>query len=154
MLMAASTARWPSLAEKIHGWIPMALHGFTAAPFWLALAGVVTSYVFYMVKPEIPAAIKRMSEKVGLYQALEGKYGVDWVYENIFARGSRVLGSVFWKVGDQGLIDGLIVNGSWKLVGRISALVRWLQTGYVYHYALVMILGIFLAMTYFVLLNK
>ena len=142
------------LAEKIHGWIPMALHGFTAAPFWLALAGVVTSYVFYMVKPEIPAAIKRMSEKVGLYQALEGKYGVDWVYENIFARGSRVLGSVFWKVGDQGLIDGLIVNGSWKLVGRISALVRWLQTGYVYHYALVMILGIFLAMTYFVLLNK
>ncbi|MEJ5031310.1 NADH-quinone oxidoreductase subunit L [Comamonas sp. MYb21] len=142
------------LAEKIHGWIPMALHGFTAAPFWLALAGVVTSYVFYMVKPEIPAAIKRMSEKVGLYQALEGKYGVDWVYENIFARGSRVLGGVFWKVGDQGLIDGLLVNGSWKLVGRISALVRWLQTGYVYHYALVMILGIFLAMTYFVLLNK
>ncbi|MEG1282185.1 MAG: NADH-quinone oxidoreductase subunit L [Comamonas sp.] len=142
------------LAEKIHGWIPMALHGFTAAPFWLALAGVVTSYVFYMIKPEIPAAIKRMSEKVGLYQALEGKYGVDWVYENIFARGSRVLGTVFWKVGDQGLIDGLIVNGSWKVVGRISAMVRWLQTGYVYHYALVMILGIFLAMTYFVLLNK
>ncbi|WP_429951700.1 NADH-quinone oxidoreductase subunit L [Comamonas sediminis] len=142
------------LAEKIHGWIPMALHGFTAAPFWLALAGVVTSYVFYMLKPEIPAAIKRVSEKVGLYQVLEGKYGVDWVYENIFARGSRVLGSLFWKVGDQGLIDGLIVNGSWKVVGRISALVRWLQTGYVYHYALVMILGIFLAMTYFVLLNK
>ena len=61
---------------------------------------------------------------------------------------------MFWKVGDQGLIDGLIVNGSWKVVGRIAALVRWLQTGYVYHYALVMILGIFLAMTYFVLLNK
>ncbi|MCS4295754.1 NADH-quinone oxidoreductase subunit L [Comamonas sp. BIGb0152] len=142
------------LAEKIHGWIPMALHGFTAAPFWLALAGVVTSYVFYMVMPQIPAAIKRISEKIGLYQVLEGKYGVDWVYENIFARGSRVLGGVFWKVGDQGLIDGLIVNGSWKVVGRISALVRWLQTGYVYHYALVMILGIFLAMTYFVLLNK
>ncbi|GAB2822868.1 NADH-quinone oxidoreductase subunit L [Comamonas piscis] len=142
------------LAEKIHGWIPMALHGFTAAPFWLALAGVVTSYVFYMVMPQIPTAIKRISEKIGLYQVLEGKYGVDWVYENIFARGSRVLGGVFWKVGDQGLIDGLIVNGSWKVVGRISALVRWLQTGYVYHYALVMILGIFLAMTYFVLLNK
>ncbi|MEG3044329.1 MAG: proton-conducting transporter membrane subunit, partial [Comamonas sp.] len=142
------------LAEKIHGWIPMALHGFTAAPFWLALAGVVTSYVFYMLMPQIPAAIKRISEKIGLYQVLEGKYGVDWVYENIFARGSRVLGGVFWKVGDQGLIDGLIVNGSWKVVGRISALVRWLQTGYVYHYALVMILGIFLAMTYFVLLNK
>ena len=142
------------LAEKIHGWVPMALHGFTAAPFWLALAGVAVSYVFYMIKPEIPATIKRVSEKVGIYQVLENKYGVDWVYENIFARGSRVLGTVFWKVGDQGLIDGWIVNGSWKVVGRISALVRWLQTGYVYHYALVMILGIFLAMTYFVLLNK
>ena len=142
------------LAEKIHGWVPMALHGFTAAPFWLALAGVVVSFIFYMVKPEIPAAIKRASQKIGLYQVLEGKYGVDWVYENVFARGARVFGTVFWKVGDQGLIDGLIVNGSWKVVGRIAALVRWLQTGYVYHYALVMILGIFLAMTYFVLLNK
>ena len=142
------------LAEKIHGPVAMALHGFTAAPFWLALAGVVVSYVFYMVAPQIPAKIKSVSQKIGLYQVLEGKYGVDWVYENIFARGSRVLGTVFWKVGDQGLIDGLIVNGSWKVVGRIAALVRWLQTGYVYHYALVMILGIFLAMTYFVLLNK
>ncbi len=142
------------LAEKIHGWIPMALHGFTAAPFWLALAGVVVSYVFYMLKPEWPAAIKRAMQKIYVYQALEGKYGVDWVYENIFARGSRVLGSVFWKVGDQGLIDGLVVNGSWKVVGRIASVVRWLQTGYVYHYALVMILGIFLLMTYFVLLNK
>ncbi len=142
------------LAEKIHGWVPMALHGFTAAPFWLALAGVVVSYLFYMVMPNVPAQIKRVSQKIGLYQVLEGKYGVDWVYENVFARGSRVLGTVFWKVGDQGLIDGLIVNGSWKVVGRISAMIRWLQTGYVYHYALVMILGIFLAMTYFVLLNK
>ena len=142
------------LAEKIHGWIPMALHGFTAAPFWLALAGVAVSYWFYMLQPAIPTAIKRASQKVGLYQALEGKYGVDWVYENIFARGSRVFGTVFWKVGDQGLIDGLIVNGSWKVVGRIASLIRWLQTGYVYHYALVMILGLFLAMTYFVLLNK
>jgi NADH-quinone oxidoreductase subunit L len=76
------------LAEQIHGWVPMALHGFTAAPFWLALAGVVVSYVFYMVKPEIPAAIMAFSKKIGLYQVLEGKYGVDWVYENIFARGS------------------------------------------------------------------
>ena len=142
------------LRHDIHDWVSMALHGFTAAPFWLALAGVVVAFVFYMLKPAIPTAIMSFSKKIGLYQVLEGKYGVDWVYENIFARGSRVLGGVFWKVGDQGLIDGLIVNGSWKVVGRISALVRWLQTGYVYHYALVMILGIFLAMTYFVLLNK
>ena len=142
------------LAEKIHGWLPMALHGFQSAPFWLALAGVVVSYVFYMVKPEIPAAIKSFSQKIGLYQALEGKYGVDWVYENIFARGSRCLGTGLWKVGDQAIIDGAVVNGSWKLVGKIASVIRWFQSGYIYHYALVMILGIFLLMTYFVWLNK
>ena len=142
------------LAEKIHGWVPMALHGFTAAPFWLALAGVVVSYLFYMVKPEVPAAIKSAMQKIGVYQALEGKYGVDWVYENIFARGARAFGSFFWKVGDQAIIDGAIVNGSWKLIGRIGQWVRKLQSGYLYHYALVMLLGVFALMTYFVWLNK
>ncbi|WP_370681536.1 NADH-quinone oxidoreductase subunit L [Comamonas sp. GB3 AK4-5] len=142
------------LAQEIHGWVPMALHGFQAAPFWLALAGVVVSYVFYMVIPSIPAAIKSFSQKIGLYQVLEGKYGVDWVYENVFARGARCIGTGLWKAGDQTLIDGVLVNGSWKLVGKIAALVRRLQSGYIYHYALVMILGIFLLMTYFVWLNK
>lgn len=142
------------LAEQIHGWVPMALHGFTAAPFWLALAGVVVSYVFYMVKPEIPAAIMAFSKKIGLYQVLEGKYGVDWVYENIFARGARAFGTFFWKAGDQAIIDGAIVNGSWKLMAKFGQWVRGLQTGYLYHYALVMLLGIVALMTYFVWLNK
>ena len=61
---------------------------------------------------------------------------------------------MFWKVGDQALIDGVVVNGSWKLVGKIASVIRWLQSGYIYHYALVMILGIFALMTYFVWLNK
>lgn len=151
---AAKHGAMTELAEKIHGWIPMALHGFQTAPFWLALAGVVVSYVFYMIKPEIPTAIKSVSQKIGLYQALEGKYGVDWVYENIFARGARVFGTVFWKAGDQAIIDGALVNGSWKLVGKIASVIRWFQSGYIYHYALVMILGVFLLMTYFVWLNK
>ncbi len=142
------------LKENIHDWVSMALHGFTAAPFWLALAGVVVAFVFYMVKPAIPAAIMAASKKIGLYQVLEGKYGVDWVYENIFARGARVFGTVFWKVGDQAIIDGAIVNGSWKVVGKLGQLVRRFQTGYLYQYALVMILGIFALMTYFVWLNK
>jgi NADH-quinone oxidoreductase subunit L len=142
------------LAQEIHGWLPMALHGFQAAPFWLALAGVVVSYVFYMVMPSIPAAIKSFSQKIGLYQVLEGKYGVDWVYENVFARGARCIGTGLWKAGDQTLIDGVVVNGSWKLVGKVAALVRRLQSGYIYHYALVMILGVFVLMTYFVWLNK
>ncbi|QIL73396.1 NADH-quinone oxidoreductase subunit L [Diaphorobacter sp. HDW4B] len=142
------------LKEDIHDWVSMALHGFTAAPFWLALAGVVVAFVFYMVKPEIPAAIMAFSKKIGLYQVLEGKYGVDWVYENIFARGARAFGTFFWKVGDQAIIDGAIVNGSWKLTGKLGQLVRRWQTGYLYHYALVMILGVFALMTYFVWLNK
>lgn len=142
------------LAEKIHGWVPMALHGFQTAPFWLALAGVLVSYVFYMVKPEIPAAIMAFSKKIGLYQVLEGKYGVDWVYENIFARGARAFGTVFWKVGDQAIIDGAVVNGSWKLMAKFGQWIRGLQTGYLYHYALVMLLGIVALMTYFVWLNK
>src|SRR5256885_8170381 len=96
-----------------------------------------------MVKPEVPAAIKSAMQKIGVYQALEGKYGVDWVYENIFARGARAFGSFFWKVGDQAIIDGAIVNGSWKLIGRIGQWVRKLQSGYLYHYALVMLLGVF-----------
>ena len=142
------------LAQTIHGWLPMALHGFVTWPFWLALAGVALSYVCYMLKPEIPTAVMAFSKKIGLYQVLEGKYGVDWVYENIFARGTRCLGTFFWKVGDQAVIDGAVVNGSWKLVGKIASVVRRLQSGYIYHYALVMILGIFLLMTYFVWLNK
>lgn len=142
------------LAEDIHGWLPMALHGFTGMPFWLALAGVVVSYVFYMVKPQWPAAIKAAMQKIGVFQVLEAKYGVDWVYENVFARGSRMLGTGLWKGGDQAVIDGAVVNGSWKVVGWVAGIVRWVQSGYIYHYALVMILGVFGLMTYFVWLNK
>ncbi|MPM57382.1 hypothetical protein SDC9_104204 [bioreactor metagenome] len=79
---------------------------------------------------------------------------MDWVYENVFARGARAFGTFFWKVGDQAIIDGAVVNGSWKLMAKFGQWVRGLQTGYLYHYALVMILGVFALMTYFVWLNK
>lgn len=143
-----------ALAGKIEGWLPMALHGFVTLPFWLALAGVVLSYVFYMRCPAVPRAIRSFCQKVGIYQLLENKYGVDWVYEKIFAAGSRVLGTVFWHAGDRAIIDGLIVNGSWKMVGKLAAIVRWFQSGYIYYYALVMMLGIFALMTWFVWLSK
>ncbi|KLR58628.1 NADH:ubiquinone oxidoreductase subunit L [Diaphorobacter sp. J5-51] len=140
------------LAESIHGWKEMGMHGFVAAPFWLGLAGVALAYYMYMVNPALPAAIKRAFQPV--FTLLENKYYLDWINENIIARGARCLGTALWKGGDQGVIDGAIVNGSWKLVGRIAGLVRWLQSGYIYHYALVMILGVFALMTYFVWLNK
>ena len=140
------------LAEAFHGPVQMALHGLTTWPFWLALAGVVVSYYMYMVNPAVPAAIKKACQPV--YTLLENKYYLDWFNENVLARGARALGTGLWKGGDQALIDGAVVNGSWKLVGWVSGVVRKLQSGYLYYYALAMILGVFVGMTYFIWLNK
>ena len=140
------------LTEAFHGPVAMALHAVSTAPFWLALAGVVVAWYMYLINPAVPAAMGRALRP--LVVLLENKYYMDWINENILARGARALGSGLWKVGDRTLIDGLLVNGSWKLVGMVSNWTRKLQTGYLYHYALVMILGIFLLMTYFVWLNK
>ena len=148
-------ARHPAmakLAEIFHGPVGMALHGLQTAPFWLALAGVAAAYYMYMVNPALPAAIKRTFQPI--HTLLENKYYLDWINENIIARGARALGVGLWKGGDQAIIDGALVNGSWKIVGWVAGLARRLQTGFVFHYALVMILGIFAFMTYFVVLNK
>ena len=136
------------LAEAFHGPLQMAIHGLTTWPFWLALAGVVSSYYMYMVNPKVPAAIKRTFQPI--YTLFENKYYLDWFNENVLARGARALGTGLWKGGDQAIIDGALVNGSWKVVGRIAAAVRHLQSGYIYHYALVMIVGVFVLLTYFV----
>ncbi|MES2583866.1 MAG: NADH-quinone oxidoreductase subunit L [Pseudomonadota bacterium] len=139
------------LGEAFHGPAAMAIHGLSTLPFWLAVAGVALSYVFYMLKPEWPATIKKTFLPV--FNLLENKYYLDWINENILARGARALGTGLWKVGDQTIIDGAVVNGSWKLVGWISGSVRKVQSGFLYHYALIMILGIFVLMTYFVWLK-
>jgi len=149
---AEKHAGMKALADAFHGPVAMALHAVTTAPFWLALAGVLVAWYMYLINPAVPAAIGRALRP--LVVLLENKYYMDWINENILARGARALGNGLWKVGDRTLIDGLLVNGSWKLVGMVSNWTRKLQTGYLYHYALVMILGIFLLMTYFVWLNK
>ncbi|MNK42372.1 NADH-quinone oxidoreductase subunit L [compost metagenome] len=136
------------LKEAFHGPVAMAIHGLQTAPFWLALAGVALSYYMYMMNPALPAAIKRAFSPI--YNLLENKYYLDWINENILARGARLLGTGLWKGGDQALIDGALVNGSWKVVGRVAGVVRWLQSGFIYHYAFAMLLGIFILMTYFV----
>ena len=139
------------LGEAFHGPVAMAMHAFSTLPFWLALGGVVVSYYMYMINPAVPAAIKRAFQPV--YTLLENKYYMDWINENILARAARGLGLGLWKGGDQAIIDGGLVNGSWKLVGWVSGIARHFQSGYLYHYALVMILGVFLLMTWFVWLN-
>ena len=135
-----------------HGPLAMAVHALQTAPFWLALAGVVTAYYMYMINPALPAAIKKSMRPI--YSLLENKYYMDWFNENVLARFARILGAGLWKVGDQALIDGAVVNGSWKCVGWIAGILRWIQSGYIFHYALIMLLGVFGLMTYFVWLNK
>jgi len=144
-------AKHPSMAhmaEHFHSAWAMALHGLQTAPFWLALSGVALSYYMYMVNPALPAAIKRLC--MPIYTLLENKYYLDWINENILARGARALGVGLWKGGDQAIIDGALVNGSWKLVRGVAGAVRWVQSGFIFHYALVMILGVFALMTWFV----
>jgi NADH-quinone oxidoreductase subunit L len=134
------------LAKEFHGAAAMALHGLAALPFWLALAGVVTAYAFYLVNPGIPAAIARIFKP--LVTILENKYYMDWINENVFAPAARGLGRGLWKGGDVGLIDGVLIDGSARTIGGIARLTRFLQTGYLYWYALVMIVGVIGLMTW------
>ena len=134
------------LADEFHGAAAMALHGLTSLPFWLALSGVVTAYVFYMVAPSIPATLAKVLRPVIV--VLENKYFMDWFNENVLARAARLIGTGLWKGGDGALIDGLIINGSARTIGGIAGLVRRVQTGHLYWYALVMILGVTGLMTW------
>ena len=144
-------AAMEELAGEYHGAVAMAIHAFTSLPFALALAGVVSSYYMYMINPALPAAIKRAAQPI--YTLLENKYYMDWFNENILARGARVLGPGVWKTGDQAIMDGAVVNGSWQLVGVFARASRLIQSGYLYNYALVMILGVFVLMSWFVWLK-
>ena len=134
------------IGHEFHGAVAMALHAVTTLPFWLALSGVAVSYFFYMVKPEIPAAIGRALSP--LVRIMENKYYMDWINEHILAAGARALGVGLWKAGDVAIIDGALVNGSAKTVGVFAGAVRLIQTGYLSWYALVMALGIFGLMTW------
>ncbi|RZT42675.1 NADH-quinone oxidoreductase subunit L [Cupriavidus agavae] len=133
------------LEEMFHGWVPMAIHSLQTPVLWLAIAGVVLSWFFYMKRPDIPAAIKQRFS--GLYTLLDNKYYMDAFNQAVFARGARLLGTGLWKGGDQSLIDGLFVNGSARVVASFAAASRYIQSGYIYHYAFAMILGMLVLLT-------
>ncbi len=137
-----------TLAEHFHGAGAMIPHGLASLPFWLAVAGVVTAWYLYLVRRDLPETIRR---KAGiLYTILVRKYGFDDFNDWFFAGGARWLGGRLWRWGDVFAIDGVLVNGTARLVGRIAAVVRHLQTGYIYHYAFAMIIGVALLITWFV----
>lgn len=145
---AAAHPAMAELAKLWHGPVAMALHAFSTPVFWLAVAGVVLAWYMYLVNPALPARIKSMFMPV--HRLLENKYYMDWFNENVLARGARGLGIGLWKGGDQGLIEGVFVNGSARAVGWFAGVVRWVQSGYIYHYAFAMLLGVIVLMTYFV----
>ncbi len=142
-------ARHPAmheLAEEFHGAWAMTLHAVTTPPLWLALAGFATAWLCYIARPDIPAAIK--ARTVFINRVLDSKYYFDWFNENVIAAGSRFLGRGLWHGADMGLIDGMLVNGSARTVGAVAGVVRRVQSGYLYWYALVMILGLIGFMTW------
>lgn len=145
---AAKHPAMATMAEHFHGPVAMALHGLMTPVFWLAVAGVVLAWYMYLKNPALPAAIQRRVQPI--YTLLDNKYYMDWINENVIARAARGLGTGLWKGGDQGIIERIFVNGSAKLVGRFSGVIRWVQSGYIYHYAFAMLLGIIVLMTYFV----
>ncbi|SHG56252.1 NADH-quinone oxidoreductase subunit L [Massilia sp. CF038] len=135
------------LHEEFHGWWQMAVHGLMTMPFWLAAAGVASAYYCYMVNPRVPAWF--YAKFKALHTLLDNKYYMDKFNDVVFAGGARLLGGGLWNIGDRKLIDGLLVNGSAKLVGWFSSIVRTGQTGYIYHYAFVMIIGVLASLMYF-----
>ena len=128
------------LGREYVGPVNFALHAFASAPFWLALAGVVTAWFLWLKRPELAASLRQRLSF--LYRVLVNKYYFDWFNENVIARAARGLGLVLWQGGDQGLIDGAAVNGSAALVDRVASITRRVQSGYLYTYAFWMIVGL------------
>ena len=134
------------MAKEFHGPSAMALHSLSTLPLWLAAAGVGLAWFFYLRRPDIPEKIKSTFSAV--HRVLENKYGFDTFNDWFFAGGARGLGRGLWRGGDVAIIDG-VVNGSAKLVGWIASWVRRFQTGFIYHYAFTMIIGVFGFLTLF-----
>jgi NADH-quinone oxidoreductase subunit L len=133
------------MGKDFGGVIAMMTHGLRTPAFWLAVAGIVTAWYLYLKRPDFPQVIK---EKAGLiYTVLERKYGFDELYQWLFGDGAVRFGTGLWKGGDVAVIDGLFVNGSARLMGWFAVVVRQLQSGFIYHYAFAMIIGILVLLT-------
>ncbi len=136
------------MAEQYHGQTGFVIHGMMALPFWLAMAGIAVAFYVYMLNPSIAQNLKIRFD--WLYGLLDRKYGFDEFNQLVFAGGSKALGKFLWIVGDKFLIDGVAVNGSARSVGILAYATRWIQSGYLYHYAIAMILGLLGLLYWFV----
>ncbi len=123
----------------------MMMHALSTVPFWLSVAGIFTAWYLYSARTDIPGKIKAQCGP--LYKLLDNKYYIDEFYSWLFAGGTRTLGTMLWKYGDIKVIDGFFVNGTARVVALTSTVVRRYQTGYIYHYAFTMIVGVFVILT-------
>jgi NADH-quinone oxidoreductase subunit L len=134
--------------EIYHGPFGMALQSLVSLPFMFALSGFTLAYYCYQVNLNFPKAISSRTKII--YRLLENKYGFDTFNEKFFAFGSRFLGERFWQIGDVKIIDGWLVNGTAKSIARFAEIIRVIQSGYIYHYAFAMVIGVFLFLTFFI----
>ena len=138
-----------AVSEAFHGPASFVLHGLAPGPTWLAAGGVISAWYIYLRKPGLAGAIRQRME--WLYQLLDNKYYFDRFNEIVFAGTARVVGQILYRLGDSLIIDGLVVNGSARLVGWFSSVARQVQTGYLNHYAFAMISGLILLLGWAVL---
>jgi NADH-quinone oxidoreductase subunit L len=129
-----------TVGEEFHGPAAFVLHAFGGVAVYLAAAGALVAWFLYLKRPDVPAAM--ITRFRALHTLLVNKYYFDWFNENVIARAGRGLGVGLWKLGDQTLIDGAVVNGSARVVGSLAVVTRGLQSGYLYHYAFAMIVGL------------
>ena len=128
------------LGAGFHGPGAFLAHAFGSPAVYLAFAGIATAWYLYLRRPDLPGAISRRFAR--LHRLLVNKYYFDWFNENVVAVGVRGFGTGLWRKGDEIAIDGILVNGTARAVGAIAAVVRQVQTGYLYHYAFAMIIGL------------
>jgi NADH-quinone oxidoreductase subunit L len=128
------------LGQEFHGVSGFVLHGLTGWPVLLSLAGLGVAWYAYLVRPDLPERVRQMFQPA--YGLLVNKYYFDDFNQKVIAGGARAFGSVFWRIGDVLLIDGVAVNGSSRVIGWAAGMARRLQSGYLYHYAFAMVIGL------------
>jgi NADH-quinone oxidoreductase subunit L len=139
------------MGDAWHGSFALLTHSVVTPVFWLAAAGVFTAWFLYLKRPDLPETIRQKLS--GLYNLLDRKYYFDDLYIKGFAAGGRSLGQFLWQKGDELIIDGLLVNGTARSVGRLAGVMRHIQTGYLYTYAFAMIIGLTMLLAWLIWLR-
>jgi len=129
-----------AVGHHFHGPAAMATHALQTAPFWLMLAGFVLATFIYLLRPAVADRLQARLPR--LHALLENKFYIDELYQALFINRTLRIGNGLWRKADAGLIDGWLVNGSARLMGALAARVRVWQSGYLFHYAFAMIIGL------------